>query len=408
MYQKGRAWIELDKHCLEQNLFQIRRLLPSDCTLMAAVKANAYGHGAAACAGILEQTGVESFCVAALAEGIELRNAGIHGEILILGYTHPDQIEDVIRYNLTQAIVDSDHGRDLAAKLYGTGSTLKAHAAIDTGMHRLGTRCEDIREILSLWKYSHLNITGVFSHLCVSDSREEAYVEYTHKQAEGFRNVLDALKKAGITGVKAHLLSSYGMLNYPEYAFDAARIGLSLYGILSSPTDTTVLQPFLKPVLSLKTRIQSVRELMEGESAGYGLTYTAGSCRKIAALSIGYADGIPRSLSNTGYVLIHGRKAPVAGRICMDQMLVDVTRIPMAQAGDEAVLIGKSGQEEITAPVFAEWNHTISNEVLSRLGGRLERVVWESQRAALPEEGGQQQEVRAVKHSLGTGLRYVG
>lgn len=371
MYPKGRAWIELNEENLKANVEELRRISGSRGRIMAAVKANAYGHGATQVAGILRQCGVADFCVASLTEGVELRRAGIGGQILILGYTHPCELAEAAAYDMTQTVVDSAYARELER----FGQPIKVHIGIDTGMHRLGERFERIEDILDMWNIPNLQITGVFSHLCVADSADVGDREYTLHQIAGFKKVVDQLHQAGITGFAAHLLSSYGVLNYPEYHFDYPRIGIALYGILSSPDDHTKAKPCLRPVLSLKSRIQSVRTLERGESAGYGLTFTAGSRRSVAALSIGYADGIPRVLSNTGYVLVHGKKAPVVGRICMDQMMVDVTDIPEAAPGEEAVLIGRSGIEEITAPVFASWAGTIANEVLSRLGSRLERIV---------------------------------
>lgn len=370
LYRKGRAWIELNKENLFWNVEQFRKILPDQCRIMPAVKANAYGHGSVEVAGMLQEAGITDFCVATLTEGIELRRAGISGEILILGYTHPALLEEVARFDLTQTVVDSDY----ADELQTYGGQIKVHIGVDTGMHRLGERFEQIDEIRAMWNIPNLRITGIYSHLCVADSNTRLDKEFTLRQIRSFQTLLSQLKESGLQKGKAHLLGSYGVLNYPEYCYDYARIGIALYGILSSLEDTTRLQPRLRPVLSLKTRIESVRDLEKGEGAGYGLAYTAGCKARIAALSVGYADGVSRSLSNTGWVLIGGQKAPVIGRICMDQMLVDVTGISCAVPGEEAVLIGKSGGEEISAPLFASWTNTIANEVLSRLGSRLERV----------------------------------
>lgn len=371
MYLKGRAWIELNKENLLHNIHTFRRILPESCRIMPAVKANAYGHGAVLVSKLLEEAGIRDYCVASVQEGVELREAGIQGQILVLGYTHPELLPQAVQYDLTQTVVDADYARMLGA----FGERVKVHIGIDTGMHRLGEWYGSIEEIKAMWNISNLNITGIFSHLCVADSRKVSDREYTLHQIAAFRKVIGQLHEAGITGFTAHLLSSYGVFNYPEFCFDYARIGIALYGILSSADDEADLCPDLLPVLSLKARVQTIRELKEGEKAGYGLAYTAPSLSRIATLSIGYADGIPRSLSNTGYVLIGGCRAPVIGRICMDQMLVDVTHADGVQAGCEAVLIGKSGEEEITASQFAFWTDTITNEILSRLGSRLTRMT---------------------------------
>jgi serine/alanine racemase len=371
MFKKGRAWIELNSENLKANIAQFERILPKGCKIMAAVKANAYGHGVVKICDILLKSDVRNFCVATLSEGIELRQAGIDGQILVMGYTHPEQFVELVRYGLTQSVVDARYGRQMGQ----FGHKMQVHIDIDTGMHRLGERFERFDEILSMWNQEYLDITGVYSHLCVADSHRISDREYTLHQIANFSNVVKRLKAAGADGFKSHILSSYGVLNYPKYCFDYVRLGIALYGILSSEKDTTKLKMDLRPVLTLKTRIQSILELEKGESVGYGLTYTADSPRRIAALSIGYADGISRCMSNTGYVLINGRKAPVVGRICMDQMTVDATDVPDAVPGGEAVLLGKSGEEEISAPMIATWTGTITNEVLSRLGSRLERLT---------------------------------
>lgn len=371
MYQKGRAWIELNMENLRHNVKQFRLLLPSDCALMPAVKANAYGHGAVPVSRALQEQGIHNFCVASANEGIELRDGGITGEILVLGYTHPNQFDDLIRYDLTQTVVDGNYARELQ----GDGRRFTVHVGIDTGMHRLGERWENVEEIVRIFQLSNLKVTGLYSHLCVSDGMSQKERDYTLEQIHHFEYVIEELHRNGIYGFKCHLQGSYGILNYSELCFDYARAGIALYGILSGKGDQTNAAVDLKPVLSLKTRVESVKMLYQGEGAGYGLTYSAWKDREIGVLSIGYADGIPRELSNCGYVLCKGRKAPIIGRICMDQMLVDLTEIEQAKAGDEAVLIGKSGDLEIRAEDLAQWAGTISNEILSRLGERLERVA---------------------------------
>lgn len=375
MYQKGRAWIELDLANLEHNVNYLKNLLPGGCKLMPAVKANAYGHGAVLIAKALEKMGITDYCVASVEEGIELRSAGIAGNILILGYTHPRQIEQLVRYDLTQTVVDSDYAKQLSEH----GRTVQVHIGIDTGMHRLGIDWKDMESIQKIWEYQNLKVTGVFSHLCAADGTTQKEKDYTRKQIQRFEIVVNQLKQEGKTGFVTHLQGSYGILNYPECRFGYARPGIALYGLFSSfaeykEQEEKQLCGMLRPVLSLKTRVESVRILEEGESAGYGMAYTAASRRKIAVLSIGYADGIPREIAGKAYVLCRGKKAAVIGRICMDQMLVDATDIPDITSGDEVVLIGRSGKEQIPAEAYAEWTDSITNEVVSRLGLRLERI----------------------------------
>ena len=366
-----RAWIELDLNSLRKNITALKKLTPQGCKLMPAVKANAYGHGAVLISKELNRLGIKSFCVASVSEGIELRQNGIKGEILILGYTYPEQFSMLRKYRLTQAVIDCSY-----AQLLNTyGKKLKVHLKIDTGMHRLGERAEHLDEICHIFSYKNLVIEGVFTHLCSDETRTEPDIAYTTAQATAFYQTVSDLKKRGYSYGKVHLLASYGLINYPEFAGDYARVGIAMYGVLSNRDDLQSCPIKLYPVLSVKARVALIKDLYVGETAGYGLQYIAESHRKIAVLSIGYADGIPRALScGHGKALINGNKAPIIGRICMDQMLVDITDIPSVKSGDIAVLIGKSEQQEITAYDLAEASSTITNELLSRLGIRLNRI----------------------------------
>ncbi len=377
---RGRAWIELDKTALAGNVEYLRSLMPEGCRLMPALKANAYGHGAVWAATVLNQLGVDAFCVACLSEGIALRKAKVKGEILILGYTAPEDLSFLSRYRLTQTIVDYGY----AEELEHAGITLHIHIGIDTGMHRLGIRCEETEHILGIFEMKHLIVDGMFTHLCACDSPLPENRTFTESQIEAFYQVADLLEEQGIPCPKLHLQSSYGLLNYPGLDADYVRAGIALYGVPSSteneifgntPNETSALPHNLSPVLSLKARVISVRSLYAGESAGYSLAFTAEKDMRAAVLSIGYADGLPRELScGRGHVLLHGCRAPIIGRICMDLTLVDVSHIPQVSAGDTAVLIGTSGEQEITATELASRCGTITNELLSRLGERLERI----------------------------------
>lgn len=369
---KDRAWIELDMKNLRKNVRSLESLLPQDCELMPAVKANAYGHGAVLISKELNRVGVKSFCVATISEGIELRQSGIKGEILILGYTHPEQFSMLEKYHLTQSIIDFSY----AQLLNSYGRKIQVHLKIDTGMHRLGERAERIKEICQIFGFENLVIEGAFTHLCADETKSEKDRYFTLKQVSTFFDVISELKQHGCVCKKIHLLSSYGLINYPKYAGNYVRAGIALYGVLSNRNDIESCPISLYPVLSVKVRIAITKDLYAGESAGYGLQYVAESDRKVAVLSIGYADGIPRSLScGNGKVLINGAEAPIIGRICMDQMLVDITDISNVKNGDVAIVIGKSGQKEITAYDLAEESKTITNEVLSRLSIRLNRIL---------------------------------
>lgn len=393
----SRAWIELDAEALRQNVELFRARIPRHCRLMPAVKADAYGHGLVPIARLLDSMGVDAYSVACISEGIELRNAGIRGKILILGYTSPEDFPLLRRYRLTQTVVDYPY----AKALNQYGEKLHVHIGIDTGMHRIGIRCEDLDAIAAVYQLENLVVDGLFTHLCVSDSPHPQHRAFTTSQLRAFYQVVEILKEDGYPCPSLHILASYGILNLlpdrrdPDWqkkrpagsragldpdrlAADFVRPGIALYGVLSTTADQNVWKQSLKPVLSLKARITSIRPLHAGESVSYGITYTAALDMQIAAIAIGYADGLPRELSNgRGCVLINGRRAPIIGRICMDQCIVDISRIPNVKRGDTAVIIGRSGEEEITAAQIAETCGTITHEILTGLAARLGRVVRE-------------------------------
>lgn len=371
-FPKGRAWIELNMENLRHNTAVLRTLLPPGCELMPVVKANAYGHGAVPIARELNKLRVHAFCVATVQEGAELRRHNIQGSVLVLGYTHPEQVSLLHRYRLTQTVVDFDY----AKRLDGCRRPIRVHIGIDTGMHRLGERCENLENIAAMFRMKNLRVDGVFTHLCAGDLNTAQGKAFTTMQGETFSHVVDELRARGLSCPRAHLLGSYGLLRYPQLGGDYARTGIALYGELSTRADTMRCGIDLRPVLSLKARVASVRGLHKGEYAGYGLAFTAAEERKVATLAIGYADGLPRSLSGgIGKVLLNGCDAPILGRICMDQTLVDVTHITGVEAGDIAVLIGSSAGKSIRASDMADQADTITNEIFSRLGERLERVI---------------------------------
>lgn len=369
-FHMGRAWIELDMQSLRHNVNVLRSLLPNHCQLMPVVKADAYGHGAIEITRELNAIGIRAFCVASVLEGVELRRYGVKGEILILGYTHPKQFCLLSKYHLIQTVIDYGYAKTLDSY----GKKLTVHIKVDTGMHRLGERSENIDAILRIFQCKNLVISGVYSHLCADDNDSQTNKTFTQMQIDNFYCVLSKIGEQGYTIPKVHIQSSYGIYNRPDLSFDCARIGIALYGMLSSLVDTEKYSAGLRPVLSLKVRISMTRMLFSGEPAGYGPQFTAPHDMRIAVLAIGYADGIPRSLScGAGHVLINGQKAAIVGRICMDQMMVDITGIKGVSQGDVAVIVGKSGNAEITACDIADQTGTIANEILSRLGKRLEK-----------------------------------
>lgn len=373
--EKSRAWIELDMKHLAHNVAEFKRMLPEDCKMMPAVKANAYGHGASEMAGELQKLGIDAFCVASMEEGIELRRDGIKGEILVLGYTDPAAAKTLFDYQITQTIIDEEYGKQLESYAAKEGGRLPVHIGVDTGMHRLGIPWDAHERLCAMWKLPHLEVRGVYSHLCVSDGEEEKEIAFTKTQIARFDETVAYLRTQIKKPFAAHLQGSYGVLNYPECHYDYARVGIALYGILSSRTLIPKSAKGLLPVLSLHSVITSIRELNPGEGAGYGLDFVAAKKSRIAAVAIGYADGIPRNLSGRGMALLHGKRVPIVGRVCMDQLLLDVTGVPDAAPEDEVLFIGGQGAEKISAEEFAGWSDTISNEIVSRLGARLGRFV---------------------------------
>lgn len=366
----ARAWREMDLDALRHNARVLQGGLGPDTELMAVVKADAYGHGATTVARTLQRAGTHAFAVACLAEGIALRKAGIRGVILILGYTDPKEAPLLVRWRLTQAVVDVDHGRALAAQ----GCCLHVHLALDTGMHRLGIPVSNREEILEVFRMPALVVDGVFSHLCVSDSLEAGDISYTQEQLTRFYNTVEWLRNAGQDPGKIHVQASYGVWNLPAQPCDYARVGIALYGVRSD--DMPVQRGLdLRPVLSLRARVASVRTLEAGDCAGYGRAYRAKEACRLAVVTIGYADGLPRDLAQRGgEVLIQGHRCPMVGRMCMDQLLVDVSQLQEVRSGEVVTLIGGDGSQVIYAEELAVKCGTITNELLSRMGHRLPLV----------------------------------
>lgn len=363
----ARAWREVDLAALGHNAQVLRNTLAPETELMAVVKAEAYGHGGAVTARALQKAGVRAFAVTCLTEGIALRKAGVRGTILILGYTAPEEAPLLTRWRLTQTVADIDHGRALAAQ----GRRVHVHLALDTGMHRLGIPAENREEILEVFRLPNLVVDGVFSHLCASDSLEAGDVAYTQEQLTLFYDTVAWLRAAGYDPGKVHIQASYGIWNLPKQPCAYVRAGIALYGVRSD--DAPVQRNLdLRPVLSLRARVASIRTVQAGESAGYGRAFRAERETWLAVVTIGYADGLPRDLSQRGgQVLIRGRCCPMVGRMCMDQLLVDVSGLPEVTPGDTVTLIGRDGGQVIRAEELAARCGTITNELLSRLGGRL-------------------------------------
>ena len=370
-FETERAWIELNLDNLAYNVNALQKVMPEKSTLMAVVKTQAYGHGAFQIATSLNQMGVKAFAVATIDEGIQLRRYGICGEILILGYTNPNRAKELKKYDLMQTLIDFKYAKALNRQKIA----VKAHIKIDTGMNRLGVSFDNINEVKMIFSMKYIKVCGIYTHLCCADTLLPEDVEFSENQIDNFYYLIDKLKERGIQIPKVHIQSSYGLLNYPQLVCDYVRVGIALYGVLSKPDENTRVKIDLRPVLSLKARVVLIRSVSKQDTVSYGRRFRAKRDSLIAIVSIGYGDGFPRDLScQKGGVLIRGQYAPIVGRICMDQLAVDITEIEDVSVGNVATLIGFDTMD-IAAPDIAQHFNSISNELLCRMGARLPIII---------------------------------
>lgn len=351
------AEINLDR--LVSNLGTVRRCA-SGKKIIAVVKANAYGHGAPAVAQCLVQNGVEWLAVQMPEEALQLRQAGVVAPILILGYTHAAYAADILHYNLTPTIFDYD----LAVELNRLSSRpVNVHIKIDTGMGWAGIAVKDaIHFITSVLKLPRIKIDGLFTHFASADTNPE----YTRFQGEAFIKIVGQTKELGVNPSIIHAANSAATVNHGEYHFDAVRPGLMLYGVPPCENEVNLL-----PVLSWTSLVCDMKILKPGDCVGYGCTFRADTVKVIGTVPVGYADGWRWNLKDGGFVLVGGRKAPILGRICMDQFMIDLTDIPTTEVGDRVTLIGDDGRESITVSELAKICNTSSYEILTLLGGRI-------------------------------------
>ena len=360
-----RCWVEINLQTLVNNLKAYQNCLQSPHEIMAVVKANAYGHGDVEVSKALQQAGIHHFAVSNIEEAIRLREAGITGQILILGYTPCDQAERLFKYDITQAIVDEAY----AAELRKSGLRVKVQAALDTGMNRIGLDAEHPEECeRAIRQYAKdFELTGLFTHLCVADTDTESCRAFTKRQEELFTAVAERVTDLKLPYV--HCLNSAGGLWHDCATSRLVRLGIILYGL--KPDYTNSLPSGIKPALEWKTVVSMVKTVHAGETIGYGRSYRVEKDMTVATLPTGYADGYNRLLSNRGRVFIHGHAAPIVGRVCMDQMLVDVTDIPDVKLGDEVVLLNGT---TYTADDMAEELGTIGYEIVCDISARVTRV----------------------------------
>ena len=369
-----RTWAEVNLDHLRHNVEVLRRNLPEGCRFLGVVKADAYGHGAVPISRELEQLGAGYLAVSNFEEALQLRRADIKLPILILGYTPPEFARREAALSITQEVHSLDYGRQLSEHLTGSGLSLNIHMKIDTGMSRLGffayDRPETIPELLALHDLPNLHTEGIFMHFAVSDTPDQD--DYTQLQYRRFMAVVTALEQAGIRPEIVHCANSGATIAYPQFAHDMVRPGIATYGL--DPSGDLRGMADLRPLMSLKTTIAAIRPFSPGITVSYGRTYETPSDRLIAVCPVGYADGLPRRLSNHVNFLIHGRRAPQVGRICMDMCMVDITEIPDVQVGDTVTLIGRDGDQENTWDDWADQLDTISYELVCDINKRVPRV----------------------------------
>jgi alanine racemase len=360
----------IDHQALRSNLQQIRQRVGSQVKILSMVKANAYGHGAAAVARTLADAGSDAFGVATLEEGIELRQTGIKEPILVVAGIYEAQLADVFAQGLTPVAHDLARLSDLEKAVRDQGTTLDVHVKIDTGMGRLGlvaAECENW--IGALKDLKAIKIAGVFSHFSHAESVEG---DYTQRQLAVFKQVIERLRAEDTCPALVHFANSAATITLPAAYFDMVRPGIMLYGVYPSPVMAN--QISLTPVLAWKTKILQLKKVPCGTSISYGQTFITQRESLIATLPVGYADGYSRLLSNCGEVLVGGQRAKVAGRVCMDLTMIDVTDIRNVQQGDEVVLLGRQGSAEISADQIAAWANTISYEILTSISARVPRI----------------------------------
>jgi alanine racemase len=374
------TWAEIDLDAIAHNVRAIKRFVGDDTEVIASVKANAYGHGLLPVARVALEAGADRLAVHRIQAAVALREAGITAPILLLGHIPPSGVRPVLDNHITPTLVDHETARALSAQATGP---VPVHIKVDTGMSRYGLEPERAlsfaRRVTGL---PHLVLEGVFSHFATAD---EPDLSYARQQLQRFTRILAALEDAGFYIPVRHICNSAGLVTLPEAHMTAVRPGLLIYGMAPS---TVSRPPFtLRRALTLKSTVIHTRSLAAGTSISYGRTYTAPTAMRVALISLGYGDGYPRMTSNRGAVLIHGQRAPIRGRVCMDQFVVEVTHIPGVRVGDEVVAIGRQEGTEIPPEEVAGWAGTINYEITTGLLPQVVRVYRLNGYYAAPEDG---------------------
>ena len=365
-----RSFARIDLDAIENNFNELKALLAPDVKTMCVIKADAYGHGSRRIALFL-QNKCDYFAVASINEGEAIRAAGVKTPLLILSYTSPLEYEDLVRNDITATIFNVENAKALSETALKMNKTAKVHIAVDTGMGRIGFTDDEsgAGAVEKIRRLPGLYVEGIFSHYACSDEKDKTS---TNEQTERFENFISLLEKHGIEIPIKHICNSAAVIE-GEKSFDMVRFGVSLYGLYPSE-DVHKERVHLIPAMQVESHVAFVKTVKKGTKIGYGQIYTAPCERKIATVCIGYADGYNRCFSNKGYVLINGKKAPVVGKVSMDQIMVDVSDIEQVNEGDRAIILGKNGSLAITAEELGEMSDSFGYEVLCNFMPRIKRI----------------------------------
>ncbi len=367
-----RCYAEVSLKAIGHNIAQVKKRLRPGVKLLAVIKADAYGHGAVRVGKYLEDQ-VDYFAVATAEEAMELREQGIRLPVLVLGYISPEQYGEILDYDITQTVYSLEIAEKLSEASVKAGCRTKIHAALDTGMTRIGFHIteEEADRIAAISRLPGLELEGMFTHFSCADQKDKTYCGL---QLEKFRRMERMLRARGVEIPVKHICNSAGIMEFDDYRFDMVRSGIVTYGLYPSEEVDKSRLPLI-PALSWKSRVIHVQDAEPGLGVSYGATYTTeGPCTRIATVSAGYADGYPRALSNKGRVLIHGRYAPILGRVCMDQMMVDVSHIPDVKVEDTVTLIGREGDRGITMEEVADPACRFNYEMACGISKRVPRI----------------------------------
>lgn len=374
-----RVFAKIDLDAVRNNLEEIHSAIQPETKVIAVIKTDGYGHGAVPIARDVEELPyLWGFAVATSKEGIVLRRHGIRKPILILGRSFAEEYEQIIEWDLQPAVCSYEAAEQLSRIAKSKNKALQLHIKIDTGMSRIGYQVteQSADEIRRMYQLEHIAIEGIFTHFAKADETDKSH---TVKQMELFQKMISLLEERGIDIPLKHCSNSAGIMDLPQMNLDAVRAGIILYGLM--PSDEVNKESLkLKPVLELKSRISYIKTLEPGRTISYGGTYEVTHRQRIATIPVGYGDGYPRSLSNKGYVLIHGQRAAICGRVCMDQFMVDVTDIPEAEEGDTVTLIGIDGDEELTMENLGDLSGRFNYEFACDLGKRIPRLFYKNQK----------------------------